>query len=107
MMRTWEKQNPVKRDNLDENSVAKKILSGSISRAVSFEIHPDANPDSRAQQLRRFQINPERNWGPKSKAAAGNFDDDQKRRRNQGKKRKKNISDSDAKQDPKVQATNN
>ena len=35
-----------------------------------------------------LQINPERNWGPKNRAAAGNFDDNDKRKRNQGKKRK-------------------
>ena len=88
-MRSWEKKNPIKRENMDQNSVAIKILSAPITREVSFEIHEDANPDSRAQQLRRFQINPERNWGPKSKASAGTFDDDEKRKRNQGRKRKK------------------
>ena len=36
---------------------------------TDFEtIHPDANPPSRKNRLKRFQINPEANWGPKARA---------------------------------------
>ena len=34
---------------------------------VSFEDHPDANPKSREKGLKRFQMNPEPNWGPKNR----------------------------------------
>ena len=30
---------------------------------ISFEDHPDANPKSREMGLKRFQMNPEPNWG--------------------------------------------
>ena len=36
-------------------------------------------------------MNPERNWGPKTRAAQGSFGDDRKRVQNQGKKRKKML----------------
>ena len=34
---------------------------------VSFEEHPDTNPNSREESLKRFQMNPEPNWGPKNR----------------------------------------
>ena len=34
---------------------------------VSFEDHPEANPKSREKGLKRFQMNPEPNWGPKNR----------------------------------------
>ena len=34
---------------------------------VSFEEHPEANPKSREKGLKRFQMNPEPNWGPKNR----------------------------------------
>jgi hypothetical protein len=56
-------------------------------------MHPNANPASRVKQLKRFQQNPEKNWGPKSRSTAGSFKDDSKRIRNQGKKRKNGGDD--------------
>ncbi len=88
MMRAWEKLHPTNREKLSPDSVAYKILSAESKVPVSFNVHPEANPASRVMQLKRFQVNPERNWGPKTKAAAGNFSDSEKRIRNQGKKRK-------------------
>ncbi|CAN7943350.1 unnamed protein product, partial [Ixodes hexagonus] len=35
---------------------------------VNFSMHPEANPSSREQQLLRYQVNPERYWGPKARA---------------------------------------
>lgn len=102
MMRAWERENPANRANLAEDSVAKAILDGGDKMEneeagsnrttfpkVDFSIHPEANPESRALQLKRFQQNPERNWGPKTRASQGTFGDDAKRIKNQGKKRKK------------------
>ena len=69
------------------------VKSSRVISQVSFDLHPHANPASREQQLKRFQPNPERNWGPKTRAAAGTFRDSDKRIRNQGKKRKKRGGD--------------
>jgi len=93
MMRAWEKLNPANRDKISTDSVAHAILAAPQKSEVNFELHPQANPPSRVQQLKRFQLNPERNWGPKSKAAAATFDDSEKRARNQGKKRKKLVAE--------------
>ena len=38
---------------------------------VSFEEHPEANPKSREKGLKRFQMNPEPNWGPKNRLRTG------------------------------------
>lgn len=98
MMRAWEKLHPVNKDKLHADSVSFKLLSGKDDKEdgqISFQLHPDANPVSRAQNLKRFQLNPEKNWGPKTKASLGIFQDDAKRKRNQGKKRKL-VSDSDS-----------
>ena len=35
---------------------------------IDFTPHPQANPESREKNLRRFQINPEPNWGPKARS---------------------------------------
>ncbi|KAG8450231.1 hypothetical protein GDO86_002758 [Hymenochirus boettgeri] len=36
-----------------------------------FDVREDANPKSRKMGLKRFQENPEANWGPKARAKAG------------------------------------
>ncbi|XP_071813095.1 tRNA (guanine(26)-N(2))-dimethyltransferase-like isoform X3 [Apostichopus japonicus] len=66
ILRAWEKENPVKREKLPPQAL--HILEKGTSINVSFELHPDANPPSRNQKLRRFQQNPEKYWGPKKKA---------------------------------------
>ncbi len=89
MMHAWEKKNPVNMEKLPKGSVAWTLLHRVPKHEVSFELHPDANPESRARQLKRFQQNPEKNWGPKARSTAGSFEDDAKRVRNQGRKRRK------------------
>jgi len=85
-----------KADKLPENSVAYKLRfppkSGDDEKTeqenfddISFETHPDANPESRSSSLKRFQPNPLPNWGPKMKAHASQADMDKKRKKNQGK----------------------
>lgn len=63
---------------------------------VSFEDHPAANPDSRKQNLKRFQMNPERNWGPKMRSKTSTLKqmENAKRIRNQGKNAKYKTSES-------------
>lgn len=69
VLRCWVKKNPVSCDRLREGSAAATILSKEPSFEADFSIHPDANPPSRKRGLVRWQINPERDWGPKPRAA--------------------------------------
>ena len=39
-----------------------------MAENISFELHDDANPESRKNKMKRFQQNPERNWGPKMRS---------------------------------------
>ena len=66
---------------------------------VCFDEHPDANPESRKKSLKRFQMNPERNWGPKmrSKTSTLKQTENVKRQRNQGKNANKQVEPSDPK----------
>ena len=92
MMRAWEKLNPVKKDKLDKGSVALKILENDkipVYENISFELHPDANPASRISNLKRFQMNPAPNWGPKMKAHSTQTQMQEKRNKNQGKTKRK------------------
>ncbi|XP_072005786.1 tRNA (guanine(26)-N(2))-dimethyltransferase isoform X4 [Engystomops pustulosus] len=71
IMRCWEKLNPVKREKLSETSPAYHILGTEPRIQANFEVRQDANPKSRRMGLKRFQENPEANWGPKARAKAG------------------------------------
>ncbi|KAM8972509.1 tRNA (guanine(26)-N(2))-dimethyltransferase [Pelodytes ibericus] len=71
IMRCWEKQNPVKREKLSETCPAFHILSKEPSIQACFDVREDANPKSRKMGLKRFQENPEANWGPKARAKSG------------------------------------
>ncbi|XP_075438215.1 tRNA (guanine(26)-N(2))-dimethyltransferase [Ascaphus truei] len=71
IMRCWEKQNPVKREKLSVTSPAYHILSKEPGIEACFDIREDSNPKSRKLGLKRFQENPEANWGPKARAKAG------------------------------------
>lgn len=87
IMRHWIAKNPLKREP-SENSPAKTILAKEASHEVSFELHPDANPDSRKNKLVRFQENPEKYWGPKMRAKTSLLSESQndKSIRKQGKR---------------------
>ena len=62
------------------------IFSQEPTSEINFDWHPDANPKSREDSLTRFQINPEANWGPKSRARTSIVPEkSQKQLRNQGK----------------------
>ncbi|XP_038640983.1 tRNA (guanine(26)-N(2))-dimethyltransferase isoform X1 [Scyliorhinus canicula] len=71
IMRCWERLHPVKREKLSPHSPAFRILSKEPVLQACFDIREDANPKSRKQGLKRFQENPEANWGPKARARAG------------------------------------
>ncbi|XP_028717634.1 tRNA (guanine(26)-N(2))-dimethyltransferase isoform X1 [Peromyscus leucopus] len=71
IMRCWEKECPVKRERLSETSPAFRILAVEPRLKANFNIREDANPSSRQQGLKRFQANPEANWGPRPRARPG------------------------------------
>ncbi|XP_070272308.1 tRNA (guanine(26)-N(2))-dimethyltransferase isoform X1 [Myotis yumanensis] len=71
IMRCWEKQCPVKRERLSETSPAFRILNVEPRLQANFTIRDDANPSSRQRGLKRFQANPEANWGPRPRARPG------------------------------------
>ncbi|KAJ2489084.1 RNA methyltransferase tRNA(m5U54)methyltransferase [Coemansia sp. RSA 2050] len=50
-----------------EGSPADKLLAKPIATEISFSQHKDANPESRRIKLVRYQMNPEKNWGPKAR----------------------------------------
>ncbi|EPY88002.1 tRNA (guanine(26)-N(2))-dimethyltransferase isoform 6 [Camelus ferus] len=66
-----EKECPVKRERLSETSPAFRILSVEPRLQANFTIRDDANPSSRQRGLKRFQANPEANWGPRPRARPG------------------------------------
>ncbi|XP_077117980.1 tRNA (guanine(26)-N(2))-dimethyltransferase isoform X3 [Ranitomeya variabilis] len=90
IMRCWEKLNPVKREKLSESCPAHHILGAEPRIEANFEIRQDANPNSRRMGLKRFQENPEANWGPKARAKAGGGISttlDERRKHNQSKRK--------------------
>ncbi|XP_051024867.1 tRNA (guanine(26)-N(2))-dimethyltransferase isoform X2 [Acomys russatus] len=71
IMRCWEKECPVKRERLSQSSPAFRILAVEPRLKANFNIREDANPSSRQRGLKRFQANPEANWGPRPRARPG------------------------------------
>lgn len=94
IVREWEKEHPVKREKLAENSPAARILGAPSSMTnISLAMHPHANPISRQKHLSRFQQNPTVNWGPgvrsRNMVDYESKTEDSKRARNQNKHSKK------------------
>ncbi|XP_021487895.1 tRNA (guanine(26)-N(2))-dimethyltransferase isoform X1 [Meriones unguiculatus] len=90
IMRCWEKECPVKRERLSESSPAFQILAVEPRLKANFNIREDANPSSRQRGLKRFQANPEANWGPRPRARPGGkaaSEDLEKRRLLQNKRK--------------------
>ncbi|KAF3829382.1 hypothetical protein GH733_003646 [Mirounga leonina] len=71
IMRCWGKECPVRRERLSETSPAFRILGVEPRLQADFTIREDANPSSRQRGLKRFQANPEANWGPRPRARPG------------------------------------
>lgn len=90
IVRAWERQHPANKSAMAPDRPAKVILEKAIGTEVNFELHEDANPESRKKDMLRFQMKPEKFWGPKSRAKTSFFHDAQqeKRIRKQGKKRR-------------------
>jgi len=66
IMRCWVKKNPITKKHND-SEVVSKILKIEPSFEADFTTHKDANPTSRKIKLVRFQENPTKFWGPKSR----------------------------------------
>lgn len=87
IVRAWEKLNPANKEKMNHDRPGRRILEKESATEINFELHPDSNPQSRKKELLRFQVKPEKNWGPKSRAKTSLFHGNQseKRIRNQGK----------------------
>lgn len=90
VVRAWEKQQPAKKAPIPADHPSRVLLQQDISTEVNFDLHPNANPESRKKELLRFQVKPEKFWGPKARAKTSLLQGtlEEKRTRNQGKKRK-------------------
>lgn len=54
---------------IEQDLVAKAVLSKEITHDINFDDHPLANPASRQNGQLRFQFNPTPHWGPGCRAA--------------------------------------
>eukprot|EP00055_Hartaetosiga_balthica_P008921 m.34384 g.34384 ORF g.34384 m.34384 type:complete len:593 (+) comp6527_c0_seq2:70-1848(+) len=71
IIRAWVKDNPVSSRVLEGDSPAATILSKEITTNVDFTFNVDVQPKSSLTSLTRYQMNPTKNWGPKSRAKGG------------------------------------
>ncbi|CAH8560059.1 unnamed protein product [Heterobilharzia americana] len=63
-----EEDNDSEPENVPNHQVVRaNLLVRPINPLVSFTRHPLANPPSRDDGLLRYQLNPEKHWGPKSR----------------------------------------
>lgn len=90
IMRTWERNHPINKKRLIENTPATNILAKKIECECSFDYHQNANPESKKLGFLRFQQNPLPYWGPGTRATAMIGDKMEKRKRNQGKRKRDN-----------------
>jgi len=94
MLRTQAKQDekdPLK--NLHPDSPGYKIMSKEPTALIDFTPHPQANPESREKNLRRFQINPEPNWGPKARSKTSFIpEENRKKIENQDRKSRRAVA---------------
>ncbi|KAG6866945.1 hypothetical protein C0991_003861 [Blastosporella zonata] len=71
VFRSWIKHNPVKMDNVSENSPTRRLLAKEPSFEANFKKHPDSVTPSGKMKLVRYQENPTSHWGPGTKAVGG------------------------------------
>ncbi|XP_033751075.1 tRNA (guanine(26)-N(2))-dimethyltransferase-like [Pecten maximus] len=68
IIRSWNKIYPIHKKRLVPGSITASIMSKEPILKVLFNYHPGAKQKSKEKRLVRYQPNPERCWGPKSKA---------------------------------------
>eukprot|EP00794_Sanderia_malayensis_P005618 gene5617-6309_t len=97
ILRNWEKLHPVTAEKRKGSSPGAVILSKSPQFECSFDIVPQANPESRKNKISRFPENPQPEWGPKARARGDNRFEclADKRREMQGKKTKRKYEEKD------------
>jgi len=95
IMRHWVKLHPVRQDRL--TGVAASLLSQEPTNEINMDLRSDANPKSREKGLSRFQENPQRYWGPGTRARNNTQGEGkmEKSRKNQGKRKKSQLSGTD------------
>ncbi|KIY43399.1 N2,N2-dimethylguanosine tRNA methyltransferase [Fistulina hepatica ATCC 64428] len=69
IFRGWVKKNPVKMENLPENSAAKSLLAKEPSIEADFTHHAGCSALLSKIKLVRYQENPTKYWGPGTKAS--------------------------------------
>jgi len=87
ILKTWRlKEN---KKDMKQGTAGYNILQQPVCNPnISFELHPDANPSSRANNFLRYQVNPTKNWGPGVRNAfKGQATAESKRAMNQGKRK--------------------
>ncbi|KAL4227637.1 tRNA methyltransferase 1 [Mactra antiquata] len=101
IIRAWVAMNPIKEKRNVPGSASHTILSKQPSTEVNFDLHPDAKPRSKCDSLLRWQVNPEKNWGPKPRAKKTTDGDNLEKRRlqNQGKRKRKEENSSNGNTD--------
>lgn len=67
-------------------------------KSIDFTIHPDATPPSRHMNLLRYQVNPQKFWGPGCRDSFKSHEDGAptKKELNQGKKKRLKLSQGDS-----------
>lgn len=96
VVRAHELTLPASRMRLTDGAPGQYILSAPSVTKVDFTPHPSANPESRQNQLLRFQTNPTKFWGPSTRSTSRVLGQQQqtKKLRNQGRHaHKKNTGD--------------
>ncbi|KAG6832138.1 hypothetical protein H0H87_002450 [Tephrocybe sp. NHM501043] len=71
IFRSWIKRNPVKMENVSENSPTRRLLAKEPGFEANFKRHPDSVTPSGKMKLVRYQENPTSHWGPGTKAVGG------------------------------------
>lgn len=79
----------MKASRLEKDIPARTILEQEPKLKADFTIHPLANPESRKQGMVRWQMKPEKDWGPKARAREGADSLDERREKGRMKAKRK------------------
>jgi tRNA (guanine26-N2/guanine27-N2)-dimethyltransferase len=77
----------------------KRLIAREVKHEICFDSHADEMPQSKKDQMVRYQLNPTKNWGPKPRVKPmtedGTSECIDKRSKNQNKKSRKNFTKSE------------
>nr|XP_022916362.1 probable tRNA (guanine(26)-N(2))-dimethyltransferase isoform X1 [Onthophagus taurus]XP_022916363.1 probable tRNA (guanine(26)-N(2))-dimethyltransferase isoform X1 [Onthophagus taurus]XP_022916364.1 probable tRNA (guanine(26)-N(2))-dimethyltransferase isoform X1 [Onthophagus taurus]XP_022916365.1 probable tRNA (guanine(26)-N(2))-dimethyltransferase isoform X1 [Onthophagus taurus]XP_022916366.1 probable tRNA (guanine(26)-N(2))-dimethyltransferase isoform X1 [Onthophagus taurus]XP_022916367.1 len=93
IMRCWVKSHPVSQKRLTPGTPVEVILREKPEKDYSFEIHSEANPESKKLGLVRYQVNPTPFWGPGTRATAMVCDEKTNKSKKNQNKRKREPSE--------------